>query len=59
MTTNQTTMHKYFHVEAVGTERGRAVLFLRGAKMEEITVPTDVRTMSELAALGVRVRNVA
>lgn len=52
-------MSTIWAVEAVGTERGRSVLFLRGDKMDEMVVPTDLTTMAKLAALGIRIRNIA
>lgn len=45
-------------IAAVGTDHGRAVLFLINERMQERIVPTDVISMSALAADGVRVRNV-
>lgn len=51
-------MNGVWKVEAVGTDRGRSVIFLRHEDMREITVPTDVITMSKLAADGVRIRNI-
>lgn len=46
-------------VEAVGTERGRSVIFLRGSDMSERIIPTDNVSMARLAEIGVRVRNIA
>ena len=47
-----------FKVTAVGTDNGKAVLFLHDDNMREVIVPTDIVTMSKLAELGVRIRNV-
>lgn len=44
-------------VYAVGTQRGRAVIFLV-VNGNKVIVPTDVNGMAKLAELGVLVQNV-
>lgn len=46
-----------FKVTAVGTFKGNSVIFLHDEKMNEVIVPTDLVTMSRLAAKGIHIRN--
>ena len=62
-------MDKTWKVEAVGTENGRSVVFLREYRVEgapderatgrTLTIPTSALAMSKLAEMGARVRNLS